>query len=42
MELAGCMPGGAIETERLKEISAKASRDGGLYSPLERGCRGGQ
>ena len=37
MELAGRVPGGAIETEKLKEISAKESRDGGLHSPP---CRG--
>lgn len=33
MELAGRVPGGAIETERLQEMCAKESRDGGLHSP---------
>lgn len=46
MAVAGCVPGGAIETKRLKEISAKESKDegewGGLHSiPLKMGCRGG-
>lgn len=33
MELAGHVPGGAIKTERLKEISAKESRDRSLAQP---------
>jgi len=37
MELAGHVPGGAIKTKRLKEISVKESRNEGLHSPP---CRG--
>lgn len=33
MELAGHVPGGAIKTERLKEIPAKESRDGSSAQP---------
>lgn len=36
MELAGHVPGGAIKTERLKEIPAKESRDGSFAEGLQR------
>lgn len=40
MELAGHVPGGAIKTERLKEIPAKESRDGSFaQSPLAEGLQ---
>lgn len=37
MDLAGRVPGGAINIERLKEISAKESRNRGLRAPAHRG-----